>query len=136
MTDIKKAEASRAEVDPALQDRAPTVSDVAGSCATEVRQHNKTESDLDGVVHGGDVKAAASGRVRQIEQIDDEIRRAVGPGAIEYVPVGDLKPDPHNPRKHPESQIDLLAASIRQFGFVGGHHSRRRKCNHFRSWAL
>lgn len=101
MTNIKKAEASQAEADPALQDTASTESEVAG-----------------GVVHG-DVEAAASGRLRQIEQIDDQIRRAVGPGAIEYIPVEDLKPDPHNARKHPESQIDLLAASIRQFGFVG-----------------
>ena len=119
MIDIKKAEASRAEVDPPLRDTAPTESEVASSCAAEIRQNNKTESDLGGVVHGGDVNAAASDRVRQIEQIDDEIRRAVEPGAIEYVPVGALKPDPHNARKHPESQIDLLAASIRQFGFVG-----------------
>ena len=69
--------------------------------------------------HGGDVEAAASDRVRQIQQIDDEFRRAVEPGAIEYIPVEALKPDPYNARKHPESQIDLLAASIRQFGFVG-----------------
>jgi hypothetical protein len=63
MTDIKKAEASRAEVDP-LRAMAPTQSEVARSCAAEIRQSNKTGSDLGGVVHGGDVKAAASGRVR------------------------------------------------------------------------
>jgi hypothetical protein len=118
MIDIKKAEASYAEANP-LCEMAPTQSEVASSRAAEIQQSNKTGSDFGGVVHVGDVKAAASGRVRQIEQIDDEIRRAVEPGAIEYVPVGALKPDPHNARKHPESQIELLAASIRQFGFVG-----------------
>ena len=98
MKDIQKSQASQAEADPPLRDTAPTESEVA--------------------VHG-DVEAAASGRVRQIEQIGDEIRRAVEPGTIEYVPVGDLKPDPHNARRHPQKQIDLLAASMRQFGFVG-----------------
>lgn len=119
MIDIKKAEASRAEVDPPHRGTAPTQSEVASSCAAEIRQSNKTESDLGGIVHSGDVEAARSGRVRQIEQIDAEFRRSVEPGAIENVPVGDVKPNPHNARSHPESQIDLLAASIRQFGFVG-----------------
>src|SRR5262245_11611182 len=116
MIDIKKAEAPCAEVDPPLRDSESSQSEIASPCASEMRQ---TEHDLTGVVHSGDVEAATSDRVRQIEQIDDEIRRAVEPGAIEYVPVGALKPDPHNARKHPQSQIDLLAASIRQFGFVG-----------------
>ena len=120
MTDINKAETSRAEVDPPPRDTAPTQSEVASPCAVEIGQGNKAENDLGGIAHGGDVEDATSSiRVRQIEQIDDEFRRAVEPGAIEYVPVGALKPDPHNARKHPERQIDLLAASIRQFGFVG-----------------
>jgi len=97
MKDIQKSQAPEAQAEP-LREAATTESEVA--------------------VHG-DVEAAASGRVRQVEQIDDEFRRAVEPGAIEYVPVGALKSDPHNARKHPESQIELLAASIRQFGFVG-----------------
>jgi DNA modification methylase len=101
MTDINKFETSREEANPTLREAVPTQSEVAG-----------------GVVQG-DAEAAAPDRLRQIEQIDNEIRRAVEPGAIEYVPVGDLKPDPHNARKHPESQINLLAASIRQFGFIG-----------------
>ena len=116
MTDINKAETSHAEVDPPPRDTAPTQSEVASPCAVEICQ---TESDLGDAVHGREVDAAASDRARQIEQIDDEFRRAVEPCAIEYVPVGALKPDPHNPRKHPESQIDLLAANIRQFGFIG-----------------
>jgi ParB/Sulfiredoxin domain len=115
MIDIKKAEGSHAEANP-LREMAPTQSEVASSCATEIRQSDKTGSDLGSIVH---VEPAASGRVRQIEQIDDEIRRAVEPAAFEHISVGDLKPNPHNARKHPESQIDLLAASMRQFGFVG-----------------
>ncbi len=43
------------------------------------------------------------------------LRRSV----IEYVPIGDLKPDPRNARKHSERQIEQIAASIRQFGFTG-----------------
>jgi hypothetical protein len=43
------------------------------------------------------------------------LRRSV----IEYVPIGDLKPDPRNARKHSEHQIEQIAASIRQFGFRG-----------------
>jgi len=100
MTDINKAEASQAETE-LLRDVAADASEVA-----------------DVAVHG-DPKTVTSDHARQIEQLDDEIRRAVEPGAIENVPVGDLKPDPRNARKHPESQINLLAASIRQFGFVG-----------------
>ena len=116
MKNIRIADACNAEIDPPLLDTATVESEVASPSALEIRQ---TESDLGDVVHGGEVDAAASDRARLAEQIDEEIRRAVEPGAIELIPVGDLKPDPHNPRKHPESQIDLLAASIRQFGFIG-----------------
>ena len=116
MIDIRK-EASHAEAHP-LRETAPIQSEVASSSALEIQQSNKTEGDF-GAVHGVDVEAATSGRARQIEKIDDELRRVLEPGVIEYVPVGDLKPNPHNARKHPESQIDLLAASLRQFGFVG-----------------
>ena len=116
MKNIPKADASRAETDPPLLDTAPVESEVASPSGLEIRQ---TESDLGSVAHSGDAETAASDRARKIEQLDDEIRRAIEPGAIEYVAVGALKPDPHNARKHPESQIDLLAASIRQFGFVG-----------------
>src|SRR5262245_13603755 len=119
MLNIKKAEASRAEITPPLRNTAPTESEVASPCAVEMRLSNKTENDLGGVDHSRDVEASTCDRVRQIEHIDAEIRRAIEPSAIEYVPVGDLKPDPHDARKHPESQIDLLTASIREFGFVG-----------------
>jgi hypothetical protein len=76
MTDINKAEASHAEANP-LGGTAPTQSEVATCCPVEIRQHNKSEIDLGGIVHGADLEAAASGRVRQIEQIEDEIRRVV-----------------------------------------------------------
>ena len=35
------------------------------------------------------------------------------------MPIGDLKPDSRNARKHSERQIEQIAASIRQFGFRG-----------------
>lgn len=38
---------------------------------------------------------------------------------IELLPVGDLKPDPRNARKHSEHQYQLLASSILKFGFRG-----------------
>jgi DNA modification methylase len=116
MKNIPIVHACGAEIDPPVLHSAPVESEVASPSASEIRQ---TESDLSDVVHGREVDAGASDRVRQIEQIDEEFRRAVEPGVIEYIPVGDLKPNPHNARKHPESQIDLLAANLRQFGFVG-----------------
>ncbi|MBN8485011.1 MAG: ParB N-terminal domain-containing protein [Sphingomonadales bacterium] len=39
-------------------------------------------------------------------------------GPITYRPVGSLTPYSNNPRKHPESQLVKLAASIAEFGFV------------------
>ncbi len=116
MDNVRKAGAARVDVDPPLRDTVPVESEAASTSASEIRQ---TESDVGHVVHGGDVEPATSDRVQQIEQIEDQIRHAVEPGAIEYIPLRDLKPDPHNARKHPESQINLLAASIREFGFVG-----------------
>ena len=52
MIEIKKADASHAEIDPSLRDMAPTESEVASSCAVETRQSNKTENDLEGLGHG------------------------------------------------------------------------------------
>lgn len=34
------------------------------------------------------------------------------------VPVADLKPNPQNPRKHPEKQIKSIMASIEEHGFL------------------
>lgn len=40
-------------------------------------------------------------------EVTDEVR-----------PIGELVPDPHNPKRHPESQIADIASSIEQFGYV------------------
>src|SRR5258705_13252226 len=34
-----------------------------------------------------------------------------------FVAIGDLIPDPHNPRKHGRAQISAIARSIEAFGF-------------------
>jgi DNA modification methylase len=44
--------------------------------------------------------------------------RASAPLAIAYRPVASLVPDPRNARTHPKRQLDQIAASIREFGFV------------------
>jgi DNA modification methylase len=46
-------------------------------------------------------------------------RPTVPQSVIEIVPINDLRADPHNARKHPDSQIELLASSILKFGFHG-----------------
>src|ERR1700751_4616884 len=38
--------------------------------------------------------------------------------SITYRPIGELKPDPKNPRSHTPKQVRQIAKSIRQFGFV------------------
>src|ERR1700726_3784238 len=51
-------------------------------------------------------------------------RRNVTPNAglieieIQYRPVGDLTLDPRNPRQHSQRQVDQIADSIREFGFI------------------
>jgi DNA modification methylase len=42
----------------------------------------------------------------------------LGNPPIDQVPIRDLHPNPKNARKHPPGQIDLLAASICEFGFL------------------
>src|SRR5438067_1822774 len=37
---------------------------------------------------------------------------------IQYRAVGDLALDPRNPRQHPQRQVNQIADSIREFGFV------------------
>jgi DNA modification methylase len=37
---------------------------------------------------------------------------------IQYRPVGDLGLDPRNPRQHSQRQVDQIADSIREFGFI------------------
>src|SRR5882757_1180662 len=36
---------------------------------------------------------------------------------LSFVAIGDLIPDPHNPRKHSRAQISAIARSIEAFGF-------------------
>lgn len=38
--------------------------------------------------------------------------------AIRYIPLAELKPSPHNARIHPPKQIESLAKSMEEFGFV------------------
>jgi ParB-like chromosome segregation protein Spo0J len=45
------------------------------------------------------------------------IDTAKSPG-IEWIPIGSLRPNPRNSRTHSKKQIKLIAASIRQFGFL------------------
>lgn len=44
---------------------------------------------------------------------------------IEYLPVGDLRPDPANPRRISESELEALTRSIREFGLVDPIIARR-----------
>ena len=37
---------------------------------------------------------------------------------IEWIPIGALRPNPHNPRTHSSKQIKRIAASIKKFGFL------------------
>jgi len=38
--------------------------------------------------------------------------------AIEMWPIDEVRPNPDNPRVHPEEQIAVLAASLREFDWV------------------
>jgi DNA modification methylase len=40
------------------------------------------------------------------------------PLTIEHVPIGDLRPDPTNPRRIGERELESLTRSLQQFGFV------------------
>ena len=37
---------------------------------------------------------------------------------LEFVPVGDLKPSPKNPRTHSKKQIEQIKKSVLEFGFT------------------
>src|SRR5258708_5281236 len=47
----------------------------------------------------------------------DRVDTARSPG-IEWIPIGSLHPNPRNSKNHSKKQIKLIAASIRQFGFL------------------
>jgi len=44
---------------------------------------------------------------------------------IEQIPIGELRPDPANPRRISDEELDALERSIRQFGFVEPVLARR-----------
>ena len=45
--------------------------------------------------------------------------------AVEQVPIDELRPDPANPRRIGEDELDALERSLRQFGFVQPVLARR-----------
>jgi len=45
--------------------------------------------------------------------------------SVELVPIDDLRPDPANPRRISEEELDALERSLRQFGFVQPVLARR-----------
>jgi len=45
--------------------------------------------------------------------------------AIEHVPIGDLRPDPANPRRISDAELEALTRSIQQFGMVDPVIARR-----------
>src|SRR5665811_720178 len=45
--------------------------------------------------------------------------------SVELVPLDDLRPDPANPRRISEDELDALERSLRQFGFVQPVLARR-----------
>ena len=45
--------------------------------------------------------------------------------SVELVPIDELRPDPANPRRISEDELDALERSIRQFGFVAPVVARR-----------
>lgn len=47
------------------------------------------------------------------------------PLTIEQVPIGDLRPDPSNPRRISDAELEALTRSIRQFGLVDPIVARR-----------
>ena len=55
----------------------------------------------------------------RLAAIDRDLQRGLGSGRIEDLVLSDIRPNPSNARKHSDRQIEMLAASIRQFGFIG-----------------
>ena len=44
---------------------------------------------------------------------------------IEQVPIGDLRPDPANPRRISDQELEALTRSIREFGLIDPIIARR-----------
>ena len=47
----------------------------------------------------------------QMQSVDQKL-------SVVHVPIDDLRPDPANPRRISDAELDSLTRSIRQFGFV------------------
>ena len=73
----------------------------------------------DDTERGGEVAQPRSEPRQKAERIDAELLRALRPQAIEQISLEMLKPRERNARRHSERQIQQLAASLRQFGFIG-----------------
>jgi hypothetical protein len=54
----------------------------------------------------------------QAHQVRDRLNLQIQQTKIECVPIGDLKPNRRNAKKHPERQIALLAENYGVFGFT------------------
>ncbi|MFH1485104.1 MAG: ParB N-terminal domain-containing protein, partial [Chloroflexota bacterium] len=48
--------------------------------------------------------------------------------AIEWVPIDQLRPDPANPRRISDAELETLTRSIQQFGFVDPVIARKEDC--------
>jgi len=46
--------------------------------------------------------------------------------SIEQVPMNDLRPDPANPRRISEAELEALTRSLKEFGFVSPLLARRQ----------
>jgi hypothetical protein len=56
---------------------------------------------------------------QQAKRIEAELLRGLRPQVIEQIAVEELKPRRRNARQHSSEQIEQLAASLREFGFIG-----------------
>ena len=54
----------------------------------------------------------------RVAAIDQDLRQALGPAAVEHLPTGAIRPNPRNARRHSRKQIEQLADSLRAFGFL------------------
>src|SRR3990172_11974046 len=55
----------------------------------------------------------------------EQAMKAVQQIQIEQVPIGELRPDPANPRRISDQELEALTRSIREFGLVDPVIARR-----------
>jgi hypothetical protein len=68
--------------------------------------------------HEKGVERARCARRRRAEESRVTSGGAASPTAVDHVPIDELRPDPANPRRVDEAELDALERSLRQFGFV------------------